>query len=180
MSSIIPCFSIESLRIDHSCFSFFWKGWWFCWPFLYWVCGPLLKGRAPFFCWKKAPFVALALLLVERLLLIACRLARSLLLGDLDEVEPRLLPLDRLQEKIGNFNFSSTLFSRSLSALTVSLAPSAYTKFWEKVWGHEGCCLWNYPLQPVLPLTSCELPFLWNSLPLSRKKSWKEKNKRQS
>ena len=45
----------------------------------------------------------LTLLLVERILLIACRDARALLLGQLDEVGPRLIPLNRLQGKIENF-----------------------------------------------------------------------------
>ena len=49
---------------------------------------PLLEGGS---------LVGLTLLLVERLLLIACRVACGLLLGDLDEVGPRLLPLDSLQ-----------------------------------------------------------------------------------
>ena len=54
-NSIILCFFTKSLRIDHTCFSFFWKGWWLCRPVLYWVCGAPLEGWASFFCWKEAP-----------------------------------------------------------------------------------------------------------------------------
>ena len=55
-------FFTESLRIDHSCFSVFWMGWWLGWPVLYWVNLLLEVGS----------LVVLALFLVERFLLQSC------------------------------------------------------------------------------------------------------------